>query len=79
MASIWATMPARKTTVALHIATTMNAVPIIRFLDPYLACVITAFEGELVAKTSLLTGLDFDLFVTMHYVDNRTPRTTFTC
>jgi hypothetical protein len=56
----------------------MYVLPVVRLLNPNFTPVCGTLQREIVTHTSLLPALYFDLGVSVHDVDDRTPDPAFT-
>jgi hypothetical protein len=71
-------MLAWKNAIAFCVAAAVDQFPVSRFLNPGLAPMVRAFEREVEAQSSLLTGGHFSLRVRIHDVDNSGPNSALT-
>lgn len=66
-------MCTRQLAFALEIATTMDQIPIVRLLHPYLPLMLSALEREAVTHAAILAGLRPGLRALVHDFNNFAP------
>ncbi|KAH9869544.1 hypothetical protein IAQ61_006751 [Plenodomus lingam] len=60
------------------VTTTMEKLPVSRFLNPDLAAMDRALKWELISNSPGLSRNDFELLVSVHDVNHRSPSSAFT-
>jgi hypothetical protein len=66
-----------KNTAAIQVTASMNVLPILRLLNPDLATMCAALQGEIVAHPSLRTTLHLYFRILVHNFDDTTPYSAF--